>query len=66
MTWDDLAWWSHPHSLCSKFVQLLFDSVFGFKWTCDFSHLVALRENGRVMADPVESITDMEKTNQQK
>ena len=42
-----------------------FDSVLGFKWTCDFSRLVALRENGRVMADPVESITDTKKTNKQ-
>ena len=42
-----------------------FDSVLGFKWTCDFSRLVALRENGRVMADRVESTTDMEKTNKQ-
>lgn len=43
-----------------------FDSVLGFKWTCDFSHLVALRENGRVMVDLVEFITDTGKANKQK
>ena len=33
-------------------------SVLGLRWNCDFNHLVALRENGRVTVDLGESITD--------
>lgn len=27
VTWDDLAWCSHPQSLCSKSAQLFFASI---------------------------------------
>lgn len=36
-------------------------SVLGLRWNCGFNPLVALRENGRVMVDLDESITDAEK-----
>lgn len=35
--------------------------LLGLRWNCDFNPLVALRENGRVMVDLGESITDAEK-----